>query len=315
MSKAINILISGGTGCIASETKQAILSNYEINKIVLLSRSSYEVSAQNADQVIHVQADIRNQASITNILEEHNISHVLHAAAIRTTEAQENPGNAIDVNVNGTTSMLEASRLFGKLKRFVFISTAAVYGEQPGLENINEKAGCSASLTYIATKLAAEKLVECYAHSYGIQAIIIRPQILFGPSRGSEGSTAGLSNAIRATAHKQAFTIPFSSRHHLHFTGDCGPFFAQSLLAPFEQQFTIMNLPGSSHSVSEFVNAIKQTLHEIDPHWPVDISIEDNKKPFPLSLDHSLFLKHFPKHQCLELKEAVKRTLIYYLDL
>ena len=73
---------------------------------------------------------------------------------------------------------------------------------------------------YTSTKLAGEALVESYAHSYGLKCTVLRPQIIYGPSRGNEGSTAGLSIALKEARAGRTYTIPFSGTYAFTFSSE-----------------------------------------------------------------------------------------------
>ncbi|NQZ58582.1 MAG: SDR family oxidoreductase, partial [Lentisphaeraceae bacterium] len=215
------VLIIGGSGCVGQEATKWLLKNRSA-KIICLSRG---LAAINKDpQVIYEQGDILKINSIEAVLQKHQVTHVLHTAALRTTACKENPALAVEVNINGTVNVLEAMRRFGKVKRLVFISTAAVY-QVPGNDVYpNEKHPTSPLNSYTATKLACEQLIECYAINYAIPATILRPQVIYGPTRGEEGSTAGVTTAIKEAAAGRKFTIPFSGQTCFVYSEDMGQY-------------------------------------------------------------------------------------------
>ena len=292
------VLITGGTGCIGSETCRHLIDNDQFDQIILLSRSG--TNPFDHPQVSAASADITDLDSLKNIFETNQISHVLHSAAMRTSDCIANPKMAMDVNVQGTTNILEASRQY--IQRFMFISTAAVYGSKEGVDTIKEDAKLEAFNPYIASKIAAEAIIEAFSKSYNFDSIIFRPQILFGPGRGEAGSTAGLNNAMRAAAQGKPFNIPYSSQHTFHYTRDVGRILNHCLTEKPHSNFEIYNLPGISASIQEMVDLMNAPI----------ISITEKQMPFPKAIDASLFFRHFPDIKLTKMGDAVAQTLAFY---
>ena len=153
----------------------------------------------------------------------------MHTAALRTTQCKQNPELAVKVNVNGLTNVF-AIREYGKIEHLVFISTAAVYKVPQDGSHPDENSPVEALNLYTSTKLAGEALCESYAHSYGIKSTVLRPQIIYGPSRGEEGSTAGVSMALKEAKSGRAYTIPFSGEYAFTYSSDVGLFCKGSAL-------------------------------------------------------------------------------------
>lgn len=296
----MNILITGGFGCIASETRAVLANDASVKKVVLLSRRPRTLEANENVKMVCDQVDLNKPEDLLEMLKKHSITHVFHTAAIRTSEAQENPAGAFDINVNITTNLLEACRLYGKVQRFVFISTAAVYGDI--VHEVDETAPTTAHLTYIATKLAAEKVCECYAKSYGIQTVVIRPQILYGPSRLSEGSTASVSHALVAAAKNEDFTIQFCGPHSFHYTADVGNFFSDAIIKDNNKVYEIYNLPGFSFSCREFADLLQKYSNS-------RIQVIDKALPFPTKVNADRFSNDYPTYQCTPVEQSIVESL------
>ncbi|MFT5882461.1 MAG: nucleoside-diphosphate-sugar epimerase [Crocinitomicaceae bacterium] len=289
------VLIIGGSGCVGIETTHALLSR-GVDTIICLSRGTTAIIP--VQGVKYVQADILAPKSISAVLNEHAVTHVLHAAALRTTDCKNAPARAVELNVTGTTNVLEAIRLYGKIQRIVFTSTAAVYKVPDDGSFVDERATTIPLNPYTATKLAAEQLIECYALCYQIPATILRPQIIYGPTRGSDGSTAGISQAIKAAQEERHFTIPFGGRTGFHYSRDVGQQHAIALLESPEH-FARYNLPAESLSIAELCSAIN--TH----HGNQLVDYIDSPYPFAHGLDSSAFLQAFPQAQCTSFSDAL----------
>ena len=92
-------------------------------------------------------------------------------------------------NVVGTHTLLECSRRYGKIERFIHISTDEVYGESMLEENEvqkNEESILCPTNPYAATKAAAELIAKSYYHSFKMPIIITRGNNVYGPNQYPE---------------------------------------------------------------------------------------------------------------------------------
>jgi dTDP-glucose 4,6-dehydratase len=127
---------------------------------------------------------------IANILNIYNIDTVIHFAA--QTHVQNSFDNALQYtqdNILGTHTLLEACRKYGKINKFIHISTDEVYGESMITENEEKKHEGSIlcpTNPYAATKAAAELISKSYYHSFKMPIIITRGNNVYGPNQYPE---------------------------------------------------------------------------------------------------------------------------------
>jgi dTDP-glucose 4,6-dehydratase len=124
------------------------------------------------------------------VIEENKITYVVHFAA------QSHVQNSFDDslqfthdNILGTHTLLEVCRKYGKIERFIHVSTDEVYGESMLDENEQHKTEHSVlcpSNPYAATKAGAELIAQAYYHSYSMPIIITRGNNVFGPNQYPE---------------------------------------------------------------------------------------------------------------------------------
>ena len=116
---------------------------------------------------------------------------VLHQAALGSVpRSLVEPLATHAVNVTGFVNMLEAARA-AKVKRFVYASSSAVYGDQPDLPKIEAVIGQPLS-PYAATKWMDEIYADTYARAYGLECIGLRYFNVFGPRQDPEGAYAAV---------------------------------------------------------------------------------------------------------------------------
>jgi len=119
-----------------------------------------------------------------------------------------------------------------------------------------------------------------------VKSTVVRPQIIYGPSRGSDGSTAGVSVAMREAAQGGKYTIPFKGRTFFHFSRDVGRFVGRALLETSED-FELYNLPGESLDVEDISRGLNKRFGKNL------IDCEDVVYPFAEGLKDESFCKKF----------------------
>ena len=119
------------------------------------------------------------------------VSTILHQAALGSVPRSiESPLDSNHANVTGTLALLDAAR-HGGVRRFVYASSSAVYGDSPQLPKREEHIGRPLS-PYAVTKLADELYADVFGQLHGIEAIGLRYFNVFGPRQDPEGAYAAV---------------------------------------------------------------------------------------------------------------------------
>ncbi len=160
----MKILVTGGTGYIGSHTCLALISagfepviidNLCNSKLSVLDRIE-EVSGM---RPLFYQGDIRDAELLDSIFSEQNIQGVIHFAALKAVgESTQKPYEYFENNISGTLTLLGAMRRAG-CYRFIFSSSATVYGD-PHAVPIKEDFPRSTMSPYGRTKLMIEQMLE-----------------------------------------------------------------------------------------------------------------------------------------------------------
>jgi dTDP-glucose 4,6-dehydratase len=189
--KMLNILVTGGCGFIGSNFINYMLENHKDIFIVNIDRLDY---CSNINNVTHkeryqlIVTDLNNYNIVREVLNQYNIDVIIHFAA--QSHVDNSFGNSIQFtkdNVLGTHTLLECARDYGKITRFIHISTDEVYGEVDiEHKGCNEKSLLNPTNPYAATKAAAEFLVRSYYHSFKLPVIITRGNNVYGPRQYPE---------------------------------------------------------------------------------------------------------------------------------
>lgn len=158
------VLVTGGAGYVGSVCSRQLLdSGHEVVIIDDLSTGHPEAVP---GAVKFYQIDYGDRAAVACVLRQHRIDTVFHfAAKALIPESVSNPGWFFEVNVSSGISFLETLREFD-VKRFVFSSSAAVYGN-PRSVPIKEDDPKEPVNAYGETKLMFERILRWYASAYG----------------------------------------------------------------------------------------------------------------------------------------------------
>lgn len=172
----VRILTTGGAGFIGCHLLKKLLVK-KIGKIVVVDNMSNAnllfndyVSANASETTFSFyNEDIRNGEAISDIIKTEKIDTCIHLAAIVSVlDSITNPKYALDVNINGTSNVLEACSK-AKVKNFVFLSSCAAYGRDTKLP-LSEDQPLEPLSPYGASKAAGEALVSAYLRSKKIHS-------------------------------------------------------------------------------------------------------------------------------------------------
>ncbi len=165
------ILVMGGAGYIGSHTVKHLLDNkYDV---VVVDNLIYGHEEAVDSRAKFEKADLLDKASLRKVFDKHNIDAVIHFAAFAYVgESVQNPQKYYQNNVVGTINLLDVMLEYG-VKKIVFSSTCATYGE-PQYTPIDEKHPQNPINPYGRTKLMIEQIFADYEKAYGLQHIALR---------------------------------------------------------------------------------------------------------------------------------------------
>ncbi len=166
-----SVLIVGGAGYIGSHMV-AYAREHQLDVVVLDNLSSGHRDAV-PDDVPFYEGDLSDRDLLDQIFAEHTMSAVMHFAAhIEVAESVQKPAKYYQNNVAKTMTLLDAMVAQG-IKRCIFSSTAAVYGE-PVMATITEDHPKQPINPYGASKWMVEQILQDYAQAYGLQSVALR---------------------------------------------------------------------------------------------------------------------------------------------
>jgi UDP-glucose 4-epimerase len=161
----MNILITGGAGYIGSHVLKGLLETTSYDIIVIDNLSTGHQRAIDRLQTIRnftfIQLDLKDFNSVDALFEQYAIEVVMHfAASSLVAQSIENPLKYYMNNTLNTTHLIECCIRYS-VKKFIFSSTAAVYG-QPDIstQSIDESSPTQPINPYGASKLMSEKILQ-----------------------------------------------------------------------------------------------------------------------------------------------------------
>ena len=167
----MKILVCGGAGYIGSHVvRDLVEKNYQV---VVLDNFSTGHSGAVPEGVVIEAGDIRDKGFLNEVFKKHRLDCVMHFCANSLVgESMEKPLDYYNNNVYGTLCLLETMVECG-VKKFVFSSSASVYGE-PEQIPILESAAKNPTNTYGETKLAVEKMLRWTGEAHGLKYMVFR---------------------------------------------------------------------------------------------------------------------------------------------
>jgi nucleoside-diphosphate-sugar epimerase len=258
--KGKRVLITGARGFIGKYLTTALLKQGAQVTGLTIDTGGKD------DGVTWVKGDITNPASIKGIGKEADV--IFHLAAISNVDASiRDPMRTLNTNTLGTACLLDEART-GGVKKFVYISSAHVYGV-PQYQPIDESHPLVPREPYAASKIASENIVQAYANAYGLECAILRPFNVFGAGQDTSFLIPGvIGQALNGGPIKVGNTEPL--RDFLYVEDCIGGFMTVA-----ERGSGIYNIgSGVDHSIASVVEKIRDL---VDPGMQI-LSDESRKR-------------------------------------
>jgi UDP-glucose 4-epimerase len=167
----MRVAVTGGAGYIGSVVTEVLLR--EGHQTLVIDNLAKGHRASVPDAAAFAELDLLDRDAVADRLAAFDCEAVIHMAAYSLVgESVGNPGKYYHNNVTAGICLLEAMGLAG-VRRIVFSSTAAVYGE-PQKQPIEESDPTAPTNPYGETKLAFERALNWYAGAYGLTATSLR---------------------------------------------------------------------------------------------------------------------------------------------
>ncbi len=277
-------LVTGGTGFVGIHVmRQLALEGQAVVSVSTrgdLDDVARDLLSDTAGKIICQRADILDLERLKGLLRDFDVRTVVHGAAITAIGELERevPYQAIMVNVGGTASILEASRL-QKVSRFIYLSSATVYGGgDPGIP-LREGLAPNPTGIYAITKRAAEQVVGRYMELFQMEATVLRISAPYGPLERPTGRRELMSPIYgwcRAAMEGQEITLAEDLERDFTYAVDTARGVALACQAS-KLQYPLYNISsGRNFRFSEVLNL----LQRLRPNLRVQYQATDKMDSF-----------------------------------
>jgi nucleoside-diphosphate-sugar epimerase len=204
-------LVTGGAGFIGSHLVSALLQQGASVRVLDNFSSGKRENIVALDDQSHsgrlelLEGDLRDPGKVAEAVQ--GVEVVFHEAAfVSVPESMERPRDCFDVNVAGTSVLLEAARQAG-VRRAVIASSAAVYGDSDALP-LNEDAPLRPLSPYAVSKRVDEMYAALYTEAFGLDVAALRYFNVYGPRQRPDSMyAAAVPIFIRRLCDGKAVTV------------------------------------------------------------------------------------------------------------
>lgn len=276
----MSYLVTGALGALGAWAVRSLLDRGQDVVTYDLGGSDHRLRLALTDDELatltRVDGDVTDLAQLERVMDDHDVTGVIHLAALQIPFVKDDPVAGARVNVDGTLNVLEAVRRRGDgMRPVVYASSIAALAEgRP-----------HPSTLYGVFKRANEGTAAVYFDDFGVSSIGLRPHTLYGPGR-DQGLTSAPTAAMAAAAEGREYEIPFGGALQLHYTADAGEAFVRASEVRHEGA-SVHNLDGPVAAVEEIVAAIERAA----PEAAGRITAGGEPLPFPASLDATSFIE------------------------
>ena len=255
------ILITGGAGFIGSHVVEklqaqqytlAVLDNLSVGKKSFLPPASPAFT--------FYYGDILDQDFLNSVFSDFKPETVIHLAAMHHIPSCEaNPVQTVNVNVNGTVNLLEASGKSG-VEKFIFASTGAVYDF--GESILREDSGkVNPNGIYAVSKSTGEQLTAYYAAKENFKAINCRLFNAIGRRETNAHLVPDILQQVREGKNEIALGNLYPKRSYVHVEDLAEALISLLAFTPSGDSEIINIGSAEEHSVTDIVNLLSEVSH------------------------------------------------------
>lgn len=281
-----NLLVTGGCGFIGSNFINILFDLHETCNIINFDALYYCANELNVNEKVRlsnryklIKGNLCSIDLVRHVLQSYSIDRVIHfAAQSHVQNSFEDSLQYTNDNIVGTHTLLECVRKYGKVEKFIHISTDEVYGESMISENEekkNEESVLCPTNPYAATKAAAELIAKSYYHSFKMPIIITRGNNVFGPNQYPEKLIPLFIKLLRENKKVTIQGDGTNVRAFLHVNDVCS---ALSLILEKGKIGEIYNIGSDEHDEYTVYEIARMLIHKVKYLGIVNISEDDIKK-------------------------------------
>jgi len=255
------VLITGGAGFIGSNLVDALLARgYAVRVLDNLSTGKRS-NLPDDSRLELIVGDVADAACVRQALQ--GCRAVVHLAAVASVQASvDDPLGTHQSNLIGTLNVCEAMRAEG-VRRVLFASSAAVYGNNGEGEAIEEDTPKAPLTPYAADKLASEHYLDFYRRQHGLEPVVFRFFNIFGPRQDPSSPYSGVISIFTERAQKGLPIVVFGDGEQTRdfvYVGDLVEVLVQALESSEAVEGAVNVGLSRATSLNQLLEAIGEVL-------------------------------------------------------
>lgn len=261
-----NILITGGLGFIGSHIADELIPN---NTVTILDNKSTgkieNLKEPNHKNLTIIEEDI-NDADLNTILKD--VDYIFHLAAMASVPLSvDDPIGCTKNNVNATIKLINAAK-DERVKKIVFSSSSAVYGENRNMP-LKETEPMMPTSPYAASKASCEVYINSFTESYRLNATSLRYFNVFGPKQDKNSQYAAvIPNFISAILENEQPVIYGDGEQTRDFVYVKDIVKANIAAAESDYNGVVNVASGKKITINKLYKIVKETLKtDIEPKY------------------------------------------------
>jgi nucleoside-diphosphate-sugar epimerase len=301
-------LVTGALGCLGAWTVGRLV-RADVDVVAAdvgedTHRLELVLSQPELARVVLEHFDVTDLPALEGLLDEHEITHVIHLAALQVPFCRDDPPLGAAVNVLGTVNVFEAvKRRRDRIQGLAYASSIAVYGAE---DQGDESERARPDTHYGVYKLANEGTARIYWQDDRVPSVGLRPSTVYGPAR-DRGVTAAPTQAMRAAARGEPFHIPWGGSSRYHHARDVADAFVAAARADVGGA-PVYNLPGDPREMQEVVEAIERAA----PDAAGTITFDDAPLPLPRRIESMTFAAEIAALDWTPFEDGVRETIEHF---
>jgi UDP-glucose 4-epimerase len=269
----MNVLITGGMGVNGAVTARLMVKE-GLRPVLLDNRMDLSLVGDIKERVDCVEADVCEPRALEKVVDDYNVTHIAHLAALMPEPAESNPRLGIKVGIDGTVNVLEVARA-KNIRRVVFTSSKAVYGEirgehaPPGCAPVGEGHPRHPADLYGTIKVCCEEIGQYYRETYGIEFVALRYVSIYGPGKEARhGPLSFYGQLIEKARRGEKWVIPQGGDqlNDAVYVGDVARSIYLALQVPTPGAWVFNIGTGKAWTPRDFLNAASEMFpnHRIE---------------------------------------------------
>ncbi|MDR0276889.1 MAG: NAD-dependent epimerase/dehydratase family protein [Paucimonas sp.] len=259
------ILITGGAGFIGSHLCDALLDQgHAVRVLDDLSTGKRDNLRLDNPNLQLIVGDVADAALVAKAAE--GCRAVVHLAAVASVQASvDDPVRTHQSNFIGTLNVCEAMRLAG-IKRVLFASSAAVYGNNGDGVSIAEDTPKAPLTPYAADKLASEHYLDFYRRQHGLEPVVFRFFNIFGPRQDPSSPYSGVISIFCERALNGTPITVFGDGEQTRdflYVGDLVSVMLQALEMPAVEEGAVNIGLNQATSLNQLLAALRSVLGDL----------------------------------------------------